>query len=105
MALIRLLPSALPSASDMTAKTDERITIELKHPITIAGADVSVVKMREPKAGDFRRAFTKNAAEKLSSQQIMMNMAADLCGISSEEFDELSLVDMTTIISKVEDFA
>lgn len=84
---------------------DNRFQHELSKPVTIAGAVVSVVKMREPKASDFRRIFTKTATEKLSQQQLSMNLAADLCGLSEEEFDELALADATALIRKMEDFA
>jgi hypothetical protein len=80
------------------------ITIPLTEPFILAGAEVKSVTMRRPKAGDFRRAYTKAAAEKLSNQQIMLNMAADLCSLAPEEFDELGMADMSTIIEKVEDF-
>jgi hypothetical protein len=83
---------------------DDRFQYTLSKPITIAGAVVSVVKMREPKAADFRRVFTKSATERLSQQQLSMNLTADLCSLSEEEFDELSLTDATALIRKMEDF-
>jgi hypothetical protein len=88
----------------MDRTVDNRFEYKLVKPVTIAGAEVSVIKMREPKAADFRRVFTKSATEALSQQQLSMNLTADLCSLSEDEFDELSLADATVLIRKMEAF-
>lgn len=93
-----------PAPEPTPAVKPSTITIQLIESITLAGVEVKSLTMRKPKAGDFRRAFTKSAVEALSNQQIMLNMAADLCSLAPQEIDELGFDDMAVVIGKVEDF-
>lgn len=80
------------------------IIVELKHPIQIGGKEVKELSMREPTARDFRRTFTKKNVDKFSQQQLMMQLGAELCAVSDDEFDQLSLADMTAVLEAVDRF-
>lgn len=83
---------------------DDKVAVKLKKPIKVGSEQLHEVVMREPTALDFRRTFTKKNTEKFSQQQLMMQMAAELSGLSDAEFDQLCLADMTAILEAVDRF-
>jgi hypothetical protein len=64
-------------------------TIKLDNPITVHGATVSEIKMRMPLVRDMRRA--KKGAEDAADQEV--RLFADLCELSPEDIDALSVRD------------
>ncbi|MEO1003563.1 MAG: phage tail assembly protein [Cyanobacteria bacterium J06638_7] len=78
--------------------------VKLKKPINIGGQLTSELALREPTAKDFRRTFSKKNVDKFSHQQLMMQLAAELAGISDDEFDLLCLSDTTAMIEAVDRF-
>ena len=81
------------------------VTITLKKPIQIAGVLTDTLKLREPTARDFRAVFSKKNTEKFSQQQLMMKLTAALASLSDDEFDQLTLADMTAATEAAESFA
>ena len=81
-----------------------KVVVKLSQPIKLAGKDVAELEMREPTARDFRLTFTKKNTDKFSQQQLMMQMAAGLSGVSDDEFDQLCLKDMTAVLEAVDRF-
>lgn len=79
-------------------------TYYLTTPIELAGVETHSLTIRRPFAREFRRYWSKANVENLSNQQILMELAADLAQISNDEFDQLSLSDMTKVLELVESF-
>lgn len=78
--------------------------IKLKKPIMVGGKELPELTMREPTAADMRRTFSKKNVDKYSQQQLMMMMAAELSGLSDDEFDQLCMADVATVLEAVDRF-
>ena len=73
--------------------------IKLKHPITIDGTEISVLRMRRPKVKDMLATDKiKNAAER------DIATFANLCEVSPADIEELDMADMHQLQEAFQDF-
>ena len=71
----------------------ERTNIQLKTPIQVNGATVSLLSMRRPKVKDMRAAAA--AASDPASQEI--TLIANLCDLAPSDIEELDFGDYAAI--------
>ena len=81
-----------------TLMTNE-IEVVLGTPITIGDKQVSVLKLRKPKAGDLRS--IGNLDKPFS---VIMDLAANLGNLSKAEIDSLEIPDLTALIDALSPF-
>ncbi|MBS1247425.1 MAG: hypothetical protein H6R48_214 [Proteobacteria bacterium] len=78
---------------------DERIEIKLTHPLAYGDTTVSVLKMRRPKAGDFRGLKGMD-----KPFDMILDFAAALTDLSPAVLDRLDVEDMPKLIEVVSGF-
>lgn len=79
-------------------KTDN--TIPLDDPVTVDGREVTSLTVRKPKVRDVRLA--KKTAKTPDDVEVIL--FANLCGVTVEVIDDLTLGDYTRLSAKVADF-
>ncbi len=73
--------------------------IELKHPITVDGAEVNELTLRRPKVRDIER------LDKVSGEMAkMVTLVADLAELTPDQVRELDIEDFTAVSEQLADF-
>lgn len=75
-------------------------TIELKHPITLNGIEVSQLNLRRPKVRDVRAADKAGSTD--SEREIWL--FANLCEATPEAIEELDMADYLQVQRAYQDF-
>ncbi|EFO31327.1 putative phage related protein [Roseibium sp. TrichSKD4] len=81
-------------------------TINLQHPITISGAEVSEIEIRRPKWRDIKGMQENTKGETSQVEQLVMALCSTPIGggLTPDDIAELDVSDVTAISDKIEGF-
>lgn len=84
----------------MGDKKSGTVDIQLSKPITIIGAPISVLRMREPTVGD-QMAMDKNGGTPAEQE---LSLVANLCMVAPADLHQLSLKDYKKVQAALQAF-